>query len=79
MVDCARKRMYGSATALNGMDVITRTSLFVLLVKTPRSIKLLMIVPNVPILSASRDRFPILQLDAPKNVTATDDDGYFDT
>ena len=54
----ARRRMYGSATALNGMEVITRTSLFVLLVKTPRSIKLLMIVPNVPILSASTRSIP---------------------
>ena len=52
--------MKGSATALTGIAVITLTSTSEseLAVNTPRSMRLLMMVPIIPMLSASARSIP---------------------
>ncbi len=54
----ARSLMKGSATLWIGTAVITRTSVSVLAVSAPRSISAFIIVPSMPMLSASARLMP---------------------
>ena len=54
----ARSLMKGSATLWIGTAVITRTSVSVRAVSAPRSISAFMIVPSMPMLSASARLMP---------------------
>ncbi len=54
----ARSLMNGSATLCIGTAVMTRTSVSVLAVSAPRSIRAFMMVPSMPMLSASARLMP---------------------